>query len=212
MDVSHPSRAIVPTLDGPVLTVLARTTRPLTVGEVHRLAGTGSENGVRKALGRLVKEGTVRADHRSTATYYEGNRDHLVWPAVEIIAGLRRTLLQRIRDELSGWDPRPLHASLFGSAARGDGDMASDIDILLIRPDDVAEDSDAWGNQVDQLRSNVEAWTGNYCQALQLGVDRLAAHLAANDEIVHEWQRDEITLAGGPLRTVVHQLPNGGTR
>lgn len=207
VDLSHPSRSVVPTLDGIVLTVLVRTTRALTVSEIHRLAGTGSENGVRRVLSRLAREGTVRADEHSVATFYEANREHLAWSAIETLANLRRTLFERIREELNIWDPAACHASMFGSAARGDGDADSDIDILLIRPEGVEEEHEAWAAQVDRLRRRVEAWTGNYCQVFQINLDRLAAHVTAGDALVDEWRRDEVTLAGDSLRTVLRQLP-----
>jgi hypothetical protein len=45
--VAKPITAVVPTLDGPVLTVLAGTTSPC-LSEIARLSGRGSISGVRK--------------------------------------------------------------------------------------------------------------------------------------------------------------------
>jgi predicted nucleotidyltransferase len=207
MDVAHPIRVVVPTLDGPVLEVLSRTTRPLTGREVHRLARTGSPNGIRLALARLTEQGIVDAEQRSTAVFYIANRNHLAWPAVEALSSLRRNLLQRLRSELSSWQPAPIHASLFGSAARQDGDVASDIDILLIRPDDVAEDDPRWAQQVDQLRHQVETWTGNRCQPFQLDRRRLDEHARAHDPLIEAWLRDAVPLAGTDLRATLRHSP-----
>lgn len=207
MDIQHPIHAVVPTLDGPVLEVLARTTRPLTGREVQRLARKGSPNGVRLALARLAEQGVVYAEQRSAAVYYVANRDHLAWPAVDILTSLRRTFLERLRAELASWQPAPIHASLFGSAARGDGDERSDIDLLLIRPDEVAEEDSPWEEQVEKLCHDVAAWTGNRCQAFQLDSRRLAEHLQAQDPLIDSWLRDAITLAGADLRTTLRRLP-----
>jgi len=113
LDVAHPIRSVVPTLDGPVLEVLARTTRPLSGREVHRLAGTGSPNGIRLVLARLAEQGLVYAEERAKAVFYTANRDHVAWPAVEILTGLRRTLLDRLRAELGrgGRNRSTLHCS-----------------------------------------------------------------------------------------------------
>jgi len=200
VDLKHPVHAVVPTLDGPVLEVLARTTRPLTGREIHRLASRGSPNGIRLALGRLAEQGVVHAEQRSTAVYYTANRDHLAWPAVETLTSLRRTLLERLRTELESWQCAAIHASLFGSAARGDGDAASDIDLLLVRPDGVAEDDSPWAEQVDRLRRKVFIWTGNRCHAFQVDRGRLAEHAQADDPLIHSWLRDAIPLAGPDLR------------
>lgn len=212
MDLSYPFHVIVPTLEGPVLTVLARTTRPLTGREIHRLAEVGSPGGVRLALTRLTRQGVVSAEERAGAVFYQANRDHLAWPAVKILAGLRRTMLDRIRHELRSWLITPLHASMFGSAARGDGDADSDVDILLVRPDELEEDEPTWSEQVDRLRNDVTTWTGNRCQPFQLDLSQLAAHVRAGDPLIDEWRRDAILLAGDDLRVVLQRIRAGGVR
>lgn len=206
MDVAFPIRAVVSTLDGPVLAVLARTTRPLTGREVHRLTETGSANGVRLALGRLADQGIVTAEQRAAAVFYEANREHLAWPAIEILAGLRHTLLERLRDELVSWRCQPLHAALFGSAARGSGDADSDIDVLIVRPDDVDEDNPTWTGQLDLLRDQVQRWTGNRCQIFQLDLGRLAQHVEVGDPLVDEWRRDAVLLGGQEVRAALRDL------
>jgi predicted nucleotidyltransferase len=210
VDLTHPIQAIIPTLDGPVLEVLARTTRPMTGREVHRLAGRGSANGVRLALTRLAEQGVVHAEQRSTATYYSANRDHLAWPAVETLTSLRRTLLEQLRAELESWQCAVVHASLFGSAARGDGDARSDIDLLLVRPDDIEEDALPWAEQVDRLRRHVGIWTGNRCHAFQVDRARLAEHVEAGDPLIDSWLSDAITLAGPDLRRTLRHLRISG--
>jgi predicted nucleotidyltransferase len=90
-----------------------------------------------------------------------------------------------------------LYASVFGSAARGDGDESSDIDLMLIHPPLPGEKQPArispslrsqitdalgdfalssaemdaarqWEGQVDRLRELVEGWTGNALQVIDL--------------------------------------------
>ncbi len=212
MDVGRPIRAVVPTLDGPVLEVLARTTRWLTGPEVHRLAAVGSPNGVRLVLARLVKQGLVVADEHPAAVLYQANREHLAWPAVETLAGIRARLIEGIRGELDSWGSPALHASLFGSVARGDGDAESDIDVLVVRPDDADEDQPPWADQVDRLRAQVWAWTGNQCQVFQLEHARLTEHVRAKDPLVGDLLRDSVRLTGPDLRAFVGGLASpGGT-
>lgn len=212
MNLSQPIEAVIPTLDGPVLQALGSTTAPVTGRHVHRMAGTGSEAGVRKVLGRLVEQGLVHVNEAGASLLYVANREHLAWPAVESLAGLRRLLLARIEAAVSDWETKPLHASLFGSAARGDGDVRSDIDLFVIRPARTAEDSEPWAGQVDRLRQAVHAWTGNPCQVFQLDVDRLAEHVAASDHLVDQWRRDAITLYGGEPRDLISRAKRQASR
>ncbi|HEX2755892.1 MAG TPA: nucleotidyltransferase domain-containing protein, partial [Candidatus Limnocylindrales bacterium] len=140
------------------------------------------------------------------ATLYVANRSHLAWPMLEALVGLRSGLLGRIREVVAGWEVAPLHVSLFGSAARRDGGAESDIDMLIVRPDDVAEGDETWETQIDTLRDQVVAWTGNRCQAFDIGRARLREHLAAHDPLVENWLRDEVLLAGEPLRSLIDNL------
>jgi predicted nucleotidyltransferase len=50
------------------------------------------------------------------------------------LSGLRLELWKRLRDTLGTWNPKPVYACVFGSAARQDGDASSDIDLLLVHP------------------------------------------------------------------------------
>lgn len=206
MDVAHPIRVVGPTLDGPALEVLARTNRSLTGREVHQRMAVGSVAGVRLALIRLVEQGLVHADPRSAAIFYSVNRDHLAWPAMAMLVSLREQLLARLRGLFPEWPVHPLHVSLFGSTARGDGDSASDIDILLVRPEDGHADAPPWADQVDDLRKQVLAWTGNNCQPFEVDRDRLAQHVHAGDPIVDEWLRDSVTIFGPDLRVLLRTL------
>jgi hypothetical protein len=205
MDLGRPIRAVVPSLDGPVLEVLAGTSRPLTIFEVQRLAGVGSPSGIRKVLERLTREGVVEVDRRANAAYYAANREHLAWPAVEILVGLRSALFRLLASEIHSFAVPPVHASLFGSAARADGEAESDIDVLLVKPtlDDVAEE--AWASQLDTLRARVLTRTGNRCQAFDLSLSRLAEHVGADDALLRSWLTDGVLLFGQPLSDLVDQ-------
>lgn len=74
----------------------------------------------------------------------------------------------------AGWQLPPVAAALYGSAARHDGDAASDIDILLVRPASLgSRERELWNDQVHWLRGLVQRWTGNRCQV----TDRTVAAL-----------------------------------
>jgi DNA-binding transcriptional ArsR family regulator len=125
VDLTDPTRAVTPTLDGPVLAVLARAGKPLTVGEVAAQMPRGSEIGARRSLSRLVEQGIVRATEMGRNRVHELNREHLAAPAAELLSSLRPELWKRFRKTLSTWNPKPVYGCAFGSAARGDGDARS---------------------------------------------------------------------------------------
>src|SRR6266508_3319456 len=162
MDLSRPWAPIRSPIDMEVLRVLQGTTRPLTGREVARLVRAGSQPAVNAALRRLAEEGLVRAEEAGNAFLYTLNREHLGAPAVELLAGIRTELERRLRAEIAEWEIAPAHVSIFGSAARGDGDTRSDIDVFVVRPAGVAEDDPGWREQLERLADHVHDWTGNH--------------------------------------------------
>jgi len=223
VDLTDATRAVTPTLDGPVLAVLAQSGRPLTVGEVAARAARGSEIGVRRALARLVEQGIVRATEMGRNRVHELNRDHVAAPVAELFAGLRLELWKRLRETFAGWEPQPLHAAVFGSAARGDGGPESDIDLLLVRPpvpgDAVGRsptlagkmtallaalavkpltdpEGEAWRRQIDYLHEHVRSWTGNPVQVVEISISQWVDR-AGNAQFFLEVDRDGIVLMDG---------------
>jgi predicted nucleotidyltransferase len=203
MDVGHPYKAVSPTLEGDVLRVLARTTRVLTGREVAALTGRRSHSGVLDALNRLTEHGLVIRVELNRAYLFTLNREHLAAPAVELLMGMRAELLRRIRSALDSWEIAPAHVSMFGSAARGDGGSASDIDLLVIRPSGVDDDNTAWRTQLADLKDRIGRWTGNHAQIVELAyevVDQLR-----NDDraIAAALRSDAVVLHGSEISTVL---------
>jgi predicted nucleotidyltransferase len=199
MDVSRPHSAIGAGIDADVLVTLARTTRPLTGRRVAELAGH-SQRGVLATLDRFVQHGLVFRTAAGRALMHELNRDHLAAPAVELLAGMRTELLRRLREAFEAWEVPPVHASVFGSAARGDGDTDSDIDLFVVRPGRVDEETAAWRSQVDRLIEGVRSWTGNHVVVIEQDEAEARRLRRARPPVLRELHRDGIDLAGTPLR------------
>jgi len=228
VDLSDPTRALTPTLDGPVLAVLAQSGRPLTVGEIAAQAARGSEIGVRRSVARLVQQGIVTATQMGRNQVHELNRDHIAAAAAELLAGLRLELWRRLRETLGGWRPRPVYACAFGSAARGDGGPDSDIDLLLVRqpfPGDkvprnqpkglvgalrevvmtlgttpmTSAEAETWQSQVDDLHTMIQRWTGNPLQVVDLSYWQWVSPSPTERALFAEIDRDAITLVGAPI-------------
>ena len=226
VDLTDPTRAMTPTLDGPVLAVLAQAGKPLTAGEVAAQTPRGSEIGVRKCLARLVEQGIVSATEMGRNRVHELNREHLGAPVAGLLAGLRLELWNRFRKTLGTWNPKPVYGCVFGSAARGDGDAQSDIDLLLVhaplpgekvpRRRSIGLDAVAgfaaefttvqltdrqlarWQRQVDQLRALVRGWTGNPLQVLEMSTFQWADQQRRQGALFVEISRDAVAIVGGP--------------
>jgi predicted nucleotidyltransferase len=196
MDISRPWALIRSPIDMEVLLVLRGTTRPLTGREVARLVRAGSQPAVNAVLRRLATEGVVHAEEAGNAYLYTLNREHLAVPALEQLLGIRSELERRLRAEIADWEIAPAHASIFGSAARGEGDTHSDIDLFVVRPARVAEDDPRWRAQLERLSSRVYGWTGNHVGLSELSAADVRRLRRERPPVVEELRRDAITLAG----------------
>ncbi|MFI5734405.1 hypothetical protein ACIA49_30090 [Kribbella sp. NPDC051587] len=206
MDLKLPISTVIPSLDGPVLQVLARADEGLSGRQIHKLAGQGSVAGVRLVLQRLATTGLIHVDDAGNSLLYRLNRKHLAAPVVEFLADLRTALIARIADELDSWRIRPVHASLYGAIARDDGDLESDVELLLIRPDEIDTGDPLWDEQASHLMQTVVDLTGNPAHVFELSRTELANHLATSAPILNDWLNPTLHLTGHPLETL-HQQP-----
>lgn len=194
MNLSNPAAVVVPTLDAAVLRVLTGTSRPLTGRDVARIA-EASQRGTQNILNRMVDQGLVDMTEAGSSRLYVLNTDHVAAEAACILSDLRGRLFARIRQQLSEWDPAPVAAAVFGSAARGDGGVDSDVDLLIVRPGNVAEDASAWASAVDRLARLVKRWSGNYASVIQLTPAQIDEMLDRNEPLVAELRADAVPLS-----------------
>ncbi len=192
MLLDRPMLTVTPTIDGDVLTVLARAEAAFTAPKVQRLLDRHSVPGVRKVLNRLVEQGIVNAEQVGRALTYRLNRDHLAAVPIVELAHLGDVLIERIRTAADSWDPAPLLVMLFGSAATQRMRVDSDIDVFVVgnEPSDASE---LWRAQIADLELDITNWTGNDARVLAYTVDDLKH---TNDPVVDDIARNGILIAG----------------
>lgn len=200
MQLNRPLATVTPTLDGDVLAVLAQHEVTFTAGQLHRILDRYSEEGIRKVLLRLARQGIVHSTRIGRTYAFQLNRDHLAADPIIQLARLAQRLLQQIEKSVESWELRPQYAAIFGSAARGTMTEESDIDILLVRADDAP--IDIWDAQVSALASDVSIWTGNDVRPLEYTVSELIA--ARNDLVIRDVMKDGLTVAGRRAWLVQH--------
>lgn len=202
MNVSRPYTAVCPTLDGEVLQVLVGTSLGLTGREVAAMTGRRSHKGVLDSLHRLTAHGLVKRVPLNRAYLFTLNRNHIAAEAVELLMALRGKLFGLIEKGIGDWEIAPVHASVFGSTARGDGGLDSDIDMLIVRPDGMSGD-ERWQGQVDALSEQIEAWTGNRTNIVDRSEEQLTELIRQQRPIVAELRSDAILVAGRSIETLL---------
>jgi hypothetical protein len=179
-----------------VVRALASNTGWATGGQVHRLAGMGSDNGVRAVLAALVDQGLVLFEPAGRAVLYKMNPEHVLYGPLVTMSRVRAEIIRRITDEIESWSNAvPVwHASMFGSFARGEAEAGSDIDVAslgdLLKADDPlvaswrADAVHLTGTPLLQMLREVRVRCGMPLQSLAMRFARLlamkgAAHYSA---------------------------------
>jgi predicted transcriptional regulator len=202
MHLSTPFTTLSPGVDSAVLVALAGSTRPRTGREVARLAGR-SKTAVQRVLDRLVEHGLVDRQTAGDAFLYTLNREHLLSPAVEVMAAARNELVDRLRAAIARWEIQPVHGSVFGSAARGEGDQASDVDLFIVRPEKIDAEDPTWRRQLDELASSVRRWTGNHAGISEVSAEEIPRLRRERPPVLRELAADAIDLAGRSARWIL---------
>lgn len=165
MNVGAPILDVVPGARGRVLaTLTTRVTGRVTGREVARRAAVSATT-TQRILDDLVDAGIVTAERLGSATGYQLNRRHVVAGALAELARARLNLLDAIKAVLADWAVQPVAGWLYGSTARADGDRHSDIDVLLVAPDQV--DDETWGRQIGELGLLIQELTGNHAEIVE---------------------------------------------
>lgn len=212
MDFAHPLAVVMPGVHGRVLSVLARSGLPLSGKRVAELAGTSVER-TRQVLHGLVDAGFVESRRAGQAVLYETNREHLLWPAVQRLVtdadqavwSVKRRISATIEDALDPDDSTRVTAALFGSVARGDARADSDVDVLLITPDEL-DDEQVEVLIVDTIRA-VEAATGTDCNVYQASRARFDELVRDQDPMVPSWTAEAAVFHGPDFRRRLNGAP-----
>jgi len=202
MDLESPLRTIASSVEAEVLRVLAGADADFSSSQVHRLIESASPYGVRKALARLADSGLVLSSAQGSWALWRGNRDHILWPSVELAVDARRELLSRLRGQFA--EHNELLVYLYGSFARRSATPESDIDILIVYPDDV--EHDALVDFAHDLSQQVLAWTGNQGHVNNVTRSWLRAAIDGGDSVVMSIRQDAVALIGPEFEQLIRAL------
>ena len=190
MDLAAPIADLIPGHRGALLATLLRLREPVTGRELAAQAGVPPATAAR-IIDDLADAGLLELTPAGRAVGVALNRRHLAVPALEQLAGLRGGLVALLRSTIAEWTLPAAAGWLFGSAARGDGDAHSDVDILLVARRGTTE---AWEEQIGELAHLTSAATGNNVQVLDYSRAQFRELVASNNPLVRALRKDGIEL------------------
>ena len=195
MDFVRPIEAIVPGVQGRVLSVLAETTTDLNMRTIARLADVSLAQASR-VLARLVELGVVERRDVPPSSLFQLVRQHVAVGPLLALARARDALIGEMGRLAAGLPLVPVSVIVFGSFARGEADVDSDVDAVLVRPAGVGESDELWSESVEQWRASVRQAGGNRVEVLEAGSDEVVALLSTRRQVWRDIWRDGLVVHG----------------
>lgn len=195
MDFIHPVEVVVGGAQGRLLAVLAKITAPLTLRRLARLAGVSPAQASR-VMPRLVELGIVDRHEVPPASQFLLNRDNVAAQLLVSLSDARSMALRKIGEAASDISPEPVSVIAFGSLARGEADADSDIDLVVVRADDVDDDDERWADSIDLWRRQVRALTGNDVEIVESTASEARRKLRGRSELWRNIEREGVVVCG----------------
>lgn len=199
MDFSHPVRAVIPGVQGCVLEVLAQTTAELNLRTLSRLAGVSPAQASR-VLPPLVSLGLVFRREVPPSAQFLLNRAHVAAQAVLWLEKSADKAIERMRTDATALEVAPISMTVFGSLSRGDAVAESDVDVAVVRPDDVADDDMVWCGGMDRWKDHTQRHLGNEVNFIELSLTEVRTRLERGSTLWEEIARNGTVIAGRPLQ------------
>ena len=199
MDFVHPVTAVIPGAQGQVLAVLADASAELNLRTVARLAGVSASQASR-VIPSLVELGLVERREVPPSSLFCLNRENEAARLVAELAQLRDSVLERIGIAAGNLAQPPVSVIVFGSFARREADRTSDIDVVIVRPDEVDPDDEAWTAGIDRWRESAAATTGNDIEVIDIGLTAAVGKLSDGGQLWEDIARDGVVIFGTSLQ------------
>jgi predicted nucleotidyltransferase len=101
--------------------------------------------------------------------------------------------------------PAPVSLIVFGSFARGDDELGSDIDVVIVHPPADGDD-EGWVEQVERWRSTVGRLAGWHVELLHVAADEASARLASRSPLWRDVRRDGRVVFGEGLSELAGRI------
>lgn len=204
MNISEPYDLAMPRATARVLSVLMGANAAFSIRQVSRMAKVSFPQTL-KIIDQESERGLVMVEQAGRSRMCRFNRDHLASKAVVELLTLRARMIHAIEEEILAWAIMPEHSSLFGSAARGDGGVDSDLDVLIVRPEKVPENQ--WEEQKYVSGMNLRMKIGNSVAWFDVSLAELRTAKDASEPIFSAWKKDGILLTGSSLTSLLGAAP-----
>jgi predicted nucleotidyltransferase len=195
VDFDRPVEAVIPGAQGRILAVLAETTGELNLRTIARLSGVSVAQASR-VLPWLVELGMVERRDVPPSALFHLVEGHAAARLVLELSRMRETVLGELGDLARNLLPEAVSVIVFGSLARGEADVESDVDVIAVRPDDLDEDDDDWVDAIEHWRQAARALTGNPLEVIDVSENETRRLLASRRPLWRAVAKEGIVITG----------------
>ena len=203
MDYVRPVEALIPGAQGRILGALARAGAPLNLRTLAQLSGISAGQASRVLPG-LVELGVVRRTEVPPSALFELPDRSFGARLVRELSDAHGALHRELRTTAAKLRPAPASVVLFGSAATGAARAGSDIDVLVVRPSDNA-DEDAWTAALMGWVTRIREFSGNPVNVLEEDENEIPRLLRSGRSLWDRIRSQGILVAGKPLDELARQ-------
>ncbi len=137
-----------------------------------------------------------------TASQFVLARDNGAAQLLLTLADARSMALRQIGEAAMMISPEPVSVIAFGSFARGEADTDSDIDLVVIRADEVDDDDERWSDSIDVWRRQVRTITGNDVEIIEATTSEATRKLRGRSELWRNIEREGVVVHGTAIDTL----------
>jgi len=197
MDFSNNLSSLFPGSQSVVLEELVRNTGPVTGRQLALLlVDRLGKSRVFEVLQQLVDQQLVNREIVGASHLYSINQKHLCYELIKSLTQPRDLLISFLARQIARWSPKPEAAVLFGSIAKGTAKSNSDIDLLIIRPNRIREEDDAWQDQLFRLTLALQKATGSDLNYLDYSQAEVASLAKSGARLIREVSQYGIVISG----------------
>jgi predicted nucleotidyltransferase len=163
--------------------------------QVAKLAAV-SQTQASEVLGRLVELGVIQRRDVGRSALVSLDRSNAAGQLLERLATLHRDALEQLRDAARDIAPAPAALIVFGSFARGQATLGSDVDVLAVRPKGIAADDETWISSLGKWADLAGHIVGNPVNLLDVALSDVRPRPKLDSSLWRNIKTDGIALVG----------------
>lgn len=209
MELSYLGKDVFGEHESRVIFALGRVRTQMSGRQIARVTDVPKTT-VQRILNHYEKIGLVELEQQGRTYLYSLNRKHVLWSAFEIVFAARESVIEYITKKYESLVTEyDASVTLFGSVARFDSNVDSDIDVLLVIPSKTElpiELNDELSEKTSKIEEKARKRSGNTLNTMTITTLDLKRMKKNSDVLLQNILKDGKHLAGEPLPEIVKKL------